>query len=142
MLRQVAADARVALCRAHYQIDGSPIRELRCVEDHPETELEFGRQLWFFESRGEDQYGRRVPLFGAVEYSLQFGLTEIVEDGVFEDTEQRDRFHQVFLTSTAPPLAPSGWRKLFVFMLLFIAVALACLWLARHVVLIQENLVT
>lgn len=95
-LRQVAADARRSLLRARYCIDRSTIERFSCVDDQTETASEFGRQLWFFEGSGVDELDRRSRIYGAIEYSLQYGLHEMVEDGVFEVAEQRSRFHHVY----------------------------------------------
>ena len=95
-LRQVAADARRALLRGRYCVERSQIERIRCVDDQEETEQAFGRQLWFFDGTGVDEGNRRVRVFGAVEYSLQFGLHEMVEDGIFEADDQRDRFRHIY----------------------------------------------
>lgn len=95
-LRQVAADARRALLRGRYCVERSQIERIRCIDDQEETERAFGRQLWFFDGMGVDEANRRVRVFGAVEYSLQFGLHEMVEDGIFEADDQRDRFRHIY----------------------------------------------
>jgi hypothetical protein len=105
-LRQIAADARRALLRGRYCIERSQVERFRCVEDQPETEHAFGRQLWYFEGTGVDELDRRVRVYGAVEYALQFGLHELVEDGVFDATEQRDRFRHIYQGGRVTP----SWR--------------------------------
>lgn len=102
-LRQVAADARRALARLGYCPDRSPVEHLRCVDAVDESETAYGRQLWFFESVGVDSAERRQRVFGGIEYSIQYGLSEPVEDGVFEDAGERDRFRDVYLHAAAPP---------------------------------------
>lgn len=94
-LRQVASDAKRALLRARYCIERSQIERFSCVDDSAETDTSFGHQLWFFEGVGFDELDRRTRVYGAVEYSLQYGLHEMVEDGVFEATDQRERFRHV-----------------------------------------------
>ena len=96
LLRQVAADARRALLRARYCIERSRIERFMCVDEQEETDTQFGRQLWFFEGSGVDELDRRSQIYGALEYSLQYGLHEMVEDGVFEVAEQRHRFLNVY----------------------------------------------
>lgn len=111
-VRQVAADARRALVRGRYSPESSQIERLRCVDDQPETEREFGHQLWFFDGFGVDELNRRVRIFGAIEYSLQFGLHELVEDGVFSDDGQRNRFRHVYRGHAPQPTwrhAAHGW---------------------------------
>lgn len=90
-IRQIRLDARRALIRAHFCPDRSEVLQLRCVEDRPETENEFGLQLWYFEGLAVDEGDRRHHVFGAMEYSIQFGLNEVSEDGVFASEYQRSR---------------------------------------------------
>ena len=106
-VRQVAADARRALVRGRYCIERSQIEQLRCVDDQAETERAFGHQLWYFDGFGVNESNRRVRVFGAIEYSLQFGLHELVEDGVFDAEDQRDRFRHVYRGHTPQP----SWRQ-------------------------------
>lgn len=95
-LQQIAADAQRALLRGRYCMERSRIERFHCIDNQPETDKQYGRQLWYFEGSGVDELDRRSRLFGAVEYSIQYGLHELVEDGVFEAPEQRDRFRHVY----------------------------------------------
>lgn len=105
-MRQVSADAKRALARARYCPQRSVLEHLRCADSQPESETEFGRQLWYFNVTAVDEVGRTALIYGVVEYSLQYGLHELVEDGVFPTLEQRDRFEKVYRRQ---PLGPS-WR--------------------------------
>lgn len=96
-LRQIAADAQRALLRARYCLERSRISRFHCVDHQPETDSRYGRQLWYFEGSAVDELDRRCRIFGAVEYSIQYGLHELVEDGVFEASEQRDRFRHAYV---------------------------------------------
>lgn len=91
-LRQVAADCRRALQRAHYNADQSLLERLRCVDEQAETEETFGRQLWYFEGRALTLESQRIRVYGVIEYSVQYGLQELVDDSVMDSPEQRDRF--------------------------------------------------
>lgn len=95
-LRQVAADCRRSLQRGRFDIEQSRVQRLRCVDDQPESENQFGRQLWYFEGQAVASDERRVRVYGAIEYSIQYGLHDLVEDGVFDSPEQRDRFREVY----------------------------------------------
>ena len=106
VLRQVASDARRALLRGHYCIERSKIERFSCIDDQAESSTQFGRQLWYFEGVGVDEMDRRVLIYGAIEYSLQYGLHEMVEDGVFEVAQQRDRFQHVYRGHSHRP----SWR--------------------------------
>jgi hypothetical protein len=95
-IRQVRLDCNRAMARAKFCADLSEIAQLRCVDDRPETEQSFGSQLWYFEGLGVDARDRRHRVFGAVEYSLQFGLHELVEDRVFDSDLHREQFRQAY----------------------------------------------
>ncbi len=131
-VRQVAADARRALARVGWCPERSRIDRLRCADDLTETELAFGRQLWLFESQAIDSRPERAPccVFGAIEYSVQYGYLEPLEDGVFDSETERQRF--VLMTYQGIEIRPSlGWqilRALYVaFMLTVLAAMLGCL---------------
>ncbi len=95
-IQQVRVDCNRAMTRARFCADRSDVVQLRCVDDRPETDIDFGNQLWFFDGLGVDQVGQRHNVFGVVEYSLQFGLNELVEDGVFDSEQQRERFRMLY----------------------------------------------
>ncbi|QDV70140.1 hypothetical protein Poly24_38590 [Rosistilla carotiformis] len=95
-LRQVAADCRRSLQRGQFDVEQSRVERLRCVDDQLETEEQFGRQLWYFEGRALSSDDRRVRVYGVIEYSVQFGLQELIEDGVFDAPDQRDRFREIY----------------------------------------------
>ncbi|OYP36031.1 hypothetical protein CGZ80_09775 [Rhodopirellula sp. MGV] len=95
-IRQVRLDCNRAMIRARFCPERSEILQLRCVDNRVETETEFGNQLWYFEGVGVDELDRRHAVFGVVEYSTQYGLNELVEDGVFPNENQRDRYRSVY----------------------------------------------
>ncbi|MDA8744703.1 hypothetical protein N9N28_08730 [Rubripirellula amarantea] len=70
--------------------------QLRCTDDRAESDEVFGNQLWYFEGIGVDELDRRHNVYGVVEYSLQFGLHELVEDGIFDSDYQRERFRHLY----------------------------------------------
>jgi hypothetical protein len=82
------------------------VLQLRCIDDRPESENSFGNQLWYFEGLGVDEHDRRHSAFGVVEYSIQFGLHELVEDGVFDSEYQRERFRHLYEREVIRP----SWR--------------------------------
>ncbi len=105
-IRQVRLDCNRAMARARYCPDRSDVVQLRCVDDQLETDEVFGNQLWYFEGIGVDEQERRLGVFGVVEYSVQFGLHELVEDGVFDSEHQRERFRQLYERELHRP----SWR--------------------------------
>ncbi|MCD0458807.1 hypothetical protein [Roseiconus lacunae] len=102
-IRQVRLDCNRAMLRARFCPERSEILQLRCVDNRAETETEFGNQLWYFEGVGVDDFDRRHAVFGVVEYSTQFGLNELVEDGVFTNENQRDRYRSIYERESQRP---------------------------------------
>ena len=105
-IRQVRLDCNRAMIRARFCPERSEILQLRCVDNRVETETEFGNQLWYFEGVGVDELDRRHAVFGVVEYSTQYGLNELVEDGVFTSENQREKFRSLYERETQQP----DWR--------------------------------
>jgi hypothetical protein len=96
IMRQIRSDCHNAILRAHLRPSEKDLVHLRCVDHRLETESAFGSQLWYFEGLVANADSQRVPLFGALEYSLQFGLHELADCGVFDSTDERQRFYSVY----------------------------------------------
>ena len=130
-IQQVRVDCNRAMTRARFCADRSDVVQLRCVDDRPETDFEFGNQLWFFDGLGVDQLGHRHNVFGVVEYSLQFGLNELVEDGVFDSEQQRERFRMLYKREVQRPSWRQGANRwLFIGLISATAISLAY-WFVR-----------
>ena len=108
-IRQVNLDCRRAMVRGRFCPDRSEVVQQRCVVDRSENEDDFGSQLWYFDGWGVDNYDRRHAVYGVVEYSIQFGLNELIENAVFETDQQRERFRQVYDQEKLK----ATWRHLF-----------------------------
>lgn len=106
-IRQVRMDSNRAMVRARFCPDRSDVVQLRCVDDRAETDHTFGSQLWYFEGLGVDQDDQRSSIYGVVEYSLQYGLHELVEDGVFSTEHERNRFRHLYEREFQRP----SWRQ-------------------------------
>ena len=106
-IRQVRLDCNRAMIRARFCPERSEIMQLRCIDNRDETETEFGNQLWYFEGVGVDELDRRHAAFGVVEYSTQFGLNDLVEDGVFTTENQREKFRSLYEREIQKP----DWRQ-------------------------------
>ena len=106
-IRQVRLDCNRAMIRARFCPDRSEIMQLRCIDHQDETETQFGNQLWYFEGVGVDDFDRRHGVYGVVEYSTQFGLQELVEDGVFMTENQREKFRSLYQREIQRP----DWRS-------------------------------
>ncbi len=125
-VRQVRLDCNRAMIRALFCPQRSEIMQLRCIDFRDESETEFGNQLWYFEGVGVDELDRRHTVFGVVEYSTQFGLNELVEDGVFTSENQRERFRSLYEREVQQP----SWRQPAHRLLAIGVVAMSTLWLA------------
>ncbi len=125
-IRQIRLDCNRAMMRARYCPDRSDVLQLRCADDQPETETCFGNQLWYFEGVGVGEQDRRQNVFGVVEYSVQFGLHELVEDGVFESEHQRERYRHLYDREMHRP----SWRQPAHRWLAAGLIAVALIWLA------------
>ena len=131
-IRQVRSDCSLSMVQARYCPERSNVLHHRCVDDREETEQKFGSQLWYFEGVGVDESGRPQNVFGAVEYSLQFGLHELVEAGVFESEHERHRFRQLYERELhCPTWRHPGHRWLAAAMVVVASVFIAFL-LVRH----------
>ena len=129
-IRQVRLDCNRALIRANLCPDRSEVSQLRCTDDREESENTFGNQLWYFEGTGVDEDDRRHGVFGVVEYSMQFGLHELVEDGVFDSDYQRERFRHLYEREMHRPT----WQHPAHHWLLFGMITIASIWLAFLIV--------
>ena len=84
--------AHRCLTRLAFCPDQSRIENLRHVHLVDESESEFGRQLWCFEAIGMDAAGRRHVLYGVLEFSIQYGLLEASQTGMFDNLHDRETF--------------------------------------------------
>jgi len=107
IIRQVRSDSTRAIMRARYCTQRSEILHLRCVDDRAEREEVFGNQLWYFEGIGVDELDSRRLVYGVMEYSIQFGLQELIDDGVFDSEQERDRFRSLYQQEVERP----SWRQ-------------------------------
>lgn len=131
-IRQVRLDCRRAMTRSHFCPDRSEVVHLRCTDDVAESEHAFGSQLWYFEGMAVDGQGVRKGVYGVVEYSVQFGLLEVVEDGVFDSEYQRERFrHQYHREMHRPSWRQPAHRWLVLGLTVVTVVFLAVLLLQR-----------
>ncbi len=96
VMKQIRLDSHRAMVRARFCPDRCEVLQLQCLDHRRESEVDFGSQLWFFDAVGVDEFERRLPLFGIVHYSIQFGLNEVIEDGVFESSAERERFYRIY----------------------------------------------
>lgn len=104
----VAEHALRAVARREFCPERSRIENLRPVFFQEEDELAFGKQIWCFEAMGVSDNSRRQLIFGLMEFSIQFGLLEPVQSGLFEDATERERWTVQLSATEATPDKTSG----------------------------------
>lgn len=124
----VNEQAMHALVRKDYSPDDSEVESVRCVHLEEEGEVEFGRQIWFFEAAGIDPIGRKHRLYGALDFSVQYGLLEPSRAMLLDDAQHRQRF----LHSVAHPDESVVWAspstKIWVRLAVASVIILSALW--------------
>jgi hypothetical protein len=124
----VNVQARNALVRKDFSPDDSRIESVRCVYLDEECESEYGRQIWFFEASGVDSLGRRQRLYGALDFSVQYGLLETTRAMLMADPQHRQRF----LQSVIRPCEVQVWSypstKIWVRLTLASVMILSAIW--------------
>ncbi|MCA9190508.1 MAG: hypothetical protein KDB03_02050 [Planctomycetales bacterium] len=88
----VNTQAMNALARREYCREKSQIESVRCVHLEDETEDSFGRQVWFFEAFGVDPVGRNHRLYGALDFTVQYGILEPARAALVDEPQHRNRF--------------------------------------------------
>jgi hypothetical protein len=99
--------ARRCLADNAFCPEQSRIENLRCVHFESEKEAVYGRQLWYFEAIGVDVKGRRHMLYGALSFSVQYGLLELIRTEVCEEANQR----QALFATNQPSPQISAWDQ-------------------------------
>lgn len=125
----VNEQAMHALVRRDFCPDDSELESLRCVHLQEEDDSEFGRQIWFFEAAGIDPIGRRHRLYGALDFSVEYGLLEPTRTMLMDEPKHRQRF----LDSVARPTESVVWSypstKVWVRLTLASVIILSAFWL-------------
>lgn len=125
----VNEQARRCLLSREFCPEQSKIDNLRCVHFEEEIESCYGRQLWYFEAMGVDPIGRRHKLFGALEFSVQYGLLEACQAALFDDSDHRQRF----LNAATQPIRSRIWdhsaTRFWVRMAVAGVVVLSAMWI-------------
>lgn len=99
--------AKRCLQSRDFDSDLSKIENLRCVHFEEEIESCYGRQLWYFESLAISPGEGAQKLFGAMEFSVQYGLLEACQAALFEDSDHRQRF----LHAAIQPIRSRLWDQ-------------------------------
>jgi hypothetical protein len=135
----VHEQAENALVRREYLPDESKIDSIRCVFLDEESEGSYGRQVWFFEASGMDPIGRSHRLFGALDFSVEYGLLEPTRAMLLDDPHHRQRF----LESITRPLKNQVWSnpstRVWVRLTLASVVILSSIWLLSLAAVLQSG---
>lgn len=125
----VNSQAKFTPLRREYCPEQSRIESIRCVFLDEECENEFGRQIWFFEAFGVDPVGRKHRLYGALDFTVQYGLLEPSRALLMEEPHYRQRL----LESIANPPQKYIWQnpstKVWVRLTLASVMILSSIWL-------------
>lgn len=118
-----------ALMRKDFLPDESHVESIRCVHLEEEVESEFGRQIWFFEAAGVDLVGRKQRLYGALDFSVQYGLLEPSRAMLMSEPHHRQRFLQSVIRPVESQVWATPSTKVWVRLTLASVIILSSIWL-------------
>jgi len=121
--------AQQALLLKEFCPEQSRIESVRCVYLDHESESAFGRQVWFFEATGVDPLGCEHHLYGALEFSVQYGLLEPSRAALMADSHDRQRFLQGLIEPTTPDPWSVPSTRIWVRLTLAGVVIISSIWL-------------
>lgn len=121
--------ARRSLVRKEFCPEESRVESIRCVHLEEECENEFGRQVWFFEACALDPVGRQHRLYGALDFSVQFGLLEPTRAMLMEEPHHRQRFLQSIIRPAQTQVWVNPSTKIWVRLTLASVIILSAIWL-------------
>ncbi len=121
--------AKGAMDRKEYCPEESRIDSIRCVFLDEECESGYGRQVWFFEAAGIDPIGHRHRLFGALDFSVQYGLLEPTRAMLLGDPHHRQRFLESINRPVSSPVWAAPSTKIWVRLTLASVFILSAFWL-------------
>jgi hypothetical protein len=127
--KAVTEQAKNALLRKEFCPQESRIESLRCVFLDEESEASYGRQVWFFEAFGVDSTGKRHRLYGALDFSIQFGLLEPMRAMLADEPRHRQRMLQAIVQPTRSQVWASPSTKIWVRLTLASVIILSAIWL-------------
>lgn len=127
--KAVNFQARHTLVRKEFCAEQSRIESVRCVDSYEESEYHYGRQVWFFEATGVDHVGRNQRVYGALEFSVQYGLLEPARAALMDDPAHRQRFLQSIIRPTQADVWANPSTKLWVRLTIASVIILSAIWL-------------
>lgn len=127
--KAVTEQARNALLRKDFCPEESRIESLRCVFLDEESESQYGRQVWFFEAFGVDVVGKRHRLYGALDFSVQYGLLDPMRAILADEPRHRQRMLQAIVQPTRSQVWANPSTKVWVRLTLASVIILSAIWL-------------
>lgn len=121
--------AKYALLRKEYCPEESRIESLRCVYLDEETEVAYGRQVWFFEAAAVDPIGHRHRLYGALDFSLQYGLLQPSRAMLADEPHHRQRLLQSLVSPVDEQVWGTPSTKVWVRLTIASVIILSAIWL-------------
>ena len=131
--------AKHSLVRKEFSPDDSRIESVRCMHLEEESELGYGRQIWFYEASGVDPVGRQHRLYGALDFTVQYGLLEPARTMLLDEPQHRQRF----LQSVVEPHESRRWNqpssRVWVRLTIASVIILSAIWLLMLAALLMQN---
>ncbi|MFK7734620.1 MAG: hypothetical protein AB8B50_01245 [Pirellulaceae bacterium] len=135
----VNEQALTALAKKEYVPDDSRIDSIRCVHLEEELDADFGRQIWFFEASGADPVGRHHRLYGALDFSVQYGLLEPTRAMLMSEPHHRQRFLQSVVRPKESKVWSAPSTKVWVRLTLASVIILSSIWLLTLAAMMLER---
>ncbi len=121
--------ARQSLVRKEFSSDDARIESVRCVHLDEECETGYGRQVWFFEATAHDPVGRQHRLYGALDFSVQYGLLVPMRAMLMDEPHHRQRFLQSIVHPHESPVWVNPSTTVWVRLTLASVIILSATWL-------------
>ena len=106
----------------------SRIENLRPCHFEEETESRYGRQIWFFESTTYPSPGARKIECGALDFSMEYGLLELVDCFWFANDSEREDWIDQRLNPTDEVASCCKMTRVWVYLAILGVVFLAMGW--------------
>lgn len=121
--------ARQSLVRKEFSPDDARIDSVRCVHLDEENESNYGRQVWFFEAIAQDPIGRQHRLYGALDFTVQYGLLVPSRAMLLDEPQHRQRFLQSIVHPHESQVWGNPFTKIWVRLTLASVIILSAIWL-------------
>jgi hypothetical protein len=111
------------------QDNNSRIENLRPFFFEEETEVNYGRQVWCFESMTRQNSRDRKIEYGVMEFSIEYGLIELIQCRWFPEEQHRELWIAQRLDPTSDGPSCCSMTKIWVYLAVLGVLFLALGWL-------------